>query len=269
MPVMRSRLLKVFFYLSVGMFFVAVGGAAKTVNQDDLNINRISGQSLDGVRNLKILFGHQSIGMNTIAGLRDLARQNAGYSLVIANVSSLADFNSPKLGHFRISVNGNPIGKIYEFADWIENGYGQVVDVALFKFCPFDIKADTDVVALFNTYKRVMASLKVAYPDVAFVYVTCPLVDSEDLANVKRNQFNRMLLNEYGSREYIFDIAAIESGHQNGTRAEFTFRGGVYNKLCGEYRVAQDRVHLNEVGRQRVAKGMLSLLSTIAEKKQR
>lgn len=264
---MKNRLFQVLVCLFLGMNFMAAAQAAITVGENHLDVDRISDNSLNAMRNLKVLFGHQSIGMNTIMGMVELGRQDNRYRLFIGDVSSPADFNSPMFRQFKISVNGNPAGKIYEFADRMKSGYGAVVDVAFFKFCPFDIRANTDVTGLFNIYKKTMASLKSSYPGVTFVYVTCPLVDSEDLANVKRNQFNKMLLNEYNGREYIFDIAAIEAAHQNGGWATFSFGGQVYYKLCSEYRAAQDRVHLNNVGRQRAARGLIYLLATIAAEK--
>lgn len=265
MPFIRNCSVRVLICLFLSMFFVAISKAAVTVDQNDLSLENISGHSLDEMRHLKILFGHQSIGMNTILGLKDLGRSNARYRLVISQVSSPADFDTPKLGGFKVGVNGDPSGKIYAFSDMIRDGYGRVVDVAFFKFCPFDVKGHTDIVRLFNIYKKVMASLKAAYPHIVFVHVTCPLVDSEDMANVKRNQFNRMLLNEYGGSDYIFDIASIESTHPDGRRSEFSFGGQTYYKLCSEYRVDQDRVHLNGAGRQRAAKGMVFLLAAIAD----
>lgn len=264
---MKNRLFQVLVCLFLGMNFMAAAQAAITVDENYLDVDRISEDSLSAMRHLKIIFGHQSIGMNTIMGMVDLARQNNRYRLLISDVSSPADFNSPMFGHFKISVNGNPTGKIHEFTDRMKSGYGEAVDVAFFKFCPFDIKPNTDVDSLFNIYKKTMASLKSSYPDVTFIYVTCPLVDSEDLANVKRNQFNKMLLDEYSGREYIFDIAAIEAAYQNGGWATFGFGGQTYYKLCSAYRVAQDKVHLNNEGRERAAKGMIYLLATIAMEK--
>lgn len=267
MIVIKNRLFQLLICLLVNIGVAGSAHAAMTVNHNHLNVAMISDSSLDSMRNLKILFGHQSIGMNTITGVADLAAQNSRYRLVINEVSSSADFGSPKLGHFRISSNKNPLGKISEFNEKIRNTYGTVVDVAFFKLCPFDIDCSTDIISLFNTYKKTMASLKSSYPNITFVHITCPLVDSEDLANVRRNQFNKLLLKEYTGKEYIFDIAVIEATHQNGAWAKFTFEGQAYHKLCSEYRITQDRVHLNNIGKQRVAKGMIYLLATIAAEK--
>lgn len=266
MIVTKNRPFRVLFCLFVSMWFVSSAMSAMTVNNNHLNIAGLSDDSLNSMRGLKILFGHQSIGMNTIMGLSDLAVQNNRFRLVINEVSSAANFSSPKLGHFKISVNRNPTGKISEFNDRIRNTYGKVVDVAFFKLCPLDISNNTDVNSLFNMYKRTMASLKSSYPNIIFVHVSCPLVDSEDLANVKRNQYNQLLIREYNGKDYIFDIAAIQASHQNGGWADFMFQGQRYHKLCSEYSI-QDRIHLNNIGRQRAAKGMIYLLATIAMEK--
>lgn len=251
----------------IGSLFVDGAQAAMTVNQDCLDVASLSDNSLNSMRSLKILFGHMSVGFNTIDGLNDLASQNTRYLISISEITSTSpvNFESPILGHFRCGSNGYPESKISDFDGRVRNTYGEVIDVAFFKFCPFDITGTTDVISLFNTYKSTMDALKSSYSDITFVHLTCPLTVFEDTANIKRNEFNTLLLNEYNDKEYIFDIASIEATHEDGTRATFTSIGQTCYKLCSEY--TTDNVHLNDslnIGRQRLAKGMIYLLTAIA-----
>ncbi|MFH0790857.1 MAG: hypothetical protein V2A64_04415 [Candidatus Omnitrophota bacterium] len=262
----KTKRLKWLIYFSTFFLFVTTAEAEITVNQNYLNIEKLSEHSMDLIRNAKILFGHMSVGINTLNGLGDLASQNEKYELTITQVFSANDFNSPKLGHFFLGGNKDPIGKLSRFSDKIRNTYGQNIQIAIFKFCPLDINRDTNVATLFNTYKNTMSSLKSAYPNIIFVHSTCPLSVGDELSNIKRGQFNNWMLNEYNGKEYIFDIAAIESAYPDGRKAAFTSSGQTYYKLCPEY--TTDGIHLNDPsnqGRQRAAKGMLYLLADIVQ----
>lgn len=239
--------------------------AAMTVDQGCLDIANISDTSLNAMRNLKTLFGHQSVGSNTISGLTDLASRDSRYALTIKQVSSVSDYSSPVFGHFYVGANGDPMGKITDFNNKVRNTYGGVVNAAFFKFCPYDIQSGTNINDLFNSYKSTMEALKSSYPNITFVHMNCALTTAADTANIKRNQFNTLLFNEYNGRDYIFDIAAIESTHESGARETFTSGGQTYYKLCSEY--TTDGVHLSDsmnIGRQRAAKGMIYLLASIA-----
>jgi lysophospholipase L1-like esterase len=70
--------------------------------------------------------------------------------------------------------------------------------------------------------------------------------------NARRELFNDRLRAEYGGREPVFDLAAIESGGvgPRSLRADYTEDGG----------------HLNALGRRDVATALLALFSSIARR---
>jgi lysophospholipase L1-like esterase len=86
-----------------------------------------------------------------------------------------------------------------------------------------------------------------------------------DLDNIKRNELNEMLLNEYLDREPIFDIAAVESTSPGGTRTSFTQNGKKYYVLADDY--SRDGGHLNDLGKKVVAEQLLIFLARLSEHK--
>ena len=222
----------------------------------------------------KILFGHQSVGMNIIDGVKSFA----GGDVQIFNVDELGS-NSQSQGiyHVKIGQNEDPTKKIYHFEQLI-NKYGHNVDVAFFKFCYVDITKSTDIIALFKNYTEILDKLIVEYPEIMFVHWTVPLrvVQSGPKAwvktilnkplggaedNVQRNNFNKMLVSKYMNSGFIFDLAAIESTYPDGTVNTFEYNDEDYQALVPEY--TDDGKHLNEKGRLVVAEQLLKFLTEL------
>jgi hypothetical protein len=84
----------------------------------------------------------------------------------------------------------------------------------------------------------------------------------EDVANIKRNEFNRLIVNKYEGRESIYDLAKIESTLADGSRASFKSGGRVFFSLAKEY--TDDGGHLNDIGKFRAAKELLNVLCNIS-----
>ena len=79
-------------------------------------------------------------------------------------------------------------------------------------------------------------------------------------ANIKKNEFNDLLTNYYAGKDPVFDIAYFESTYPDGKRSTFSKEGKSYFDLAPEY--TYDDGHLNEKGRQWVAKHLLNFLAT-------
>jgi hypothetical protein len=205
-------------------------------------------QDLQAIRNLKVYFGHQSVGANVIEGLHELEIEHPG---------------GPILTDSFIGQNGDPEGKCDDFnrkfAALIEKP-----DVALMKFCYIDFDSATDPAKLFARYAATVDGLQAEYPGVTFIPVTAPLTTSTpgwklmlkklmgraDVAsamNAKRAEFNRLLIRHYQGRT-IFDLALAESG---GTAA-----------LLDAY--SSDGAHLNALGRKVAAEELIHTLAAAA-----
>jgi hypothetical protein len=80
--------------------------------------------------------------------------------------------------------------------------------------------------------------------------------------NIKRNQFNQLIRDEYGGGNPIFDLAKIESTFPDGRWSSFTTDGKIYYSLVPDY--TYDGGLLNETDRKKIAEQLLILLAGIA-----
>jgi hypothetical protein len=226
-----------------------------------------------------VYFGHQSVGDNILAGVRDLMQDNAQITLNIRQtVPSELTSGRSIFAHSAIGKNGDPHSKIESFFRLLEAKSAAEVEVAFFKFCYVDFDRTTDVNRLFDTYKATMLRLQQLHPRTTFVHVTVPLVSmdmgfielvkmllgrsiKDAYANVKRNQFNELLRKEFTDNAFIFDLAGVESTFPDGRRASFTKDGKTYASMVPNY--TDDGGHLNETGRRIVAEQFLVFLAAL------
>jgi len=219
-------------------------------------------QDLNTIRNLTVYFGHQSVGANVLEGFREI-EQRAG--------------RGPEVKDSLIGVNGDPFGKCEDFERKIAS-LAQPPDIALMKFCYIDFVEGTDQAKLFKAYTATLDQLQAKYPSTIFVPVTVPLTirpaawkrlgkfvlgreDVTSALNVKRADFNRMILNRYGDRA-IFDLARAESTFPDGSRNLFSWEGQTAVSLVDDY--SSDGSHLNRTGSLRVATEMIHALAAAA-----
>jgi len=235
----------------------------------------------------KIFFAHQSVGNNIIMGINEIKSRNPQIHINVVDTKLVHDFDQPIFGHYsNIGRNDYPLSKIDDFIKIINNGLGNKIDIALLKFCFVDIGSDSDIHAIFNKYTEAITKLQTKYPNMTIVHVTVPLLkkDSEGLAkrlknfanvfmnkiidnffsdshNVRRNEYNKLIIERYNGKEPIFDLARLESIKPNGKRETFWYDGKEYYALAFEY--TDDGGHLNEKGRQYIAEQFLIFLANL------
>ena len=227
----------------------------------------------------KIYFGHQSVGFNIIDGIKDLMKEYPEIKLNIVETTDESDFKVGLLAHSRVGKNVDPKSKITEFVNFIDSGIGEKADAAALKFCYVDMVADTNVKDLFSSYNDSIAQLGNKHPEMTVIHFTEPLTTSKTTwktrlkkligkkdmweygDNIKRNEYNEMLIKQYEGKEPIFDIAKIESTYPDGTRCSFSIDGKTYYSMVPEY--TTDGGHLNEIGRKKVAEQFLILLANL------
>lgn len=207
--------------------------------------------ALERAADLRIFFGHMSVGNNIISGMRQVydahgVTQPSFRETGIGEVPTLGEGGA--FVHTLIGENRHPYRKLENFAAMLRSGLAGQVDVALIKFCYIDIRWDTDVDRLFETYRDTMAELEAEFPDVRFIHVTAPLttgpygikdhikmlVGRND--NAARERYNEMMRAEYGP-EQLLDVAALEARAPDGT---------VKPELYAGY--SNDGAHLNGTG---------------------
>ena len=230
-------------------------------------------EDLEQVARQRVYFGHQSVGMNVLDGLKELST-TAGVPLRIAEAAHAADLQGPGVGHLFVAENGDPLRKLASFRSAL--GEGSRADIALVKFCYVDIRADTDMRSLFAAYRKTVDELRASNPRTTFVHVTLPLTTVQagpkawvkrligrapygTIENVKRNEYNTLLRRTYTGREPIFDLARVESIAADGTQATVAWGGSVVPAMAPAY--TDDGGHLNAAGRLRAAREFVAVLA--------
>lgn len=233
---------------------------------------------LDRLINMRVLFGHKSVGYNILEGVEEIKRNNPSFerlAVVEIKPEDPVVFEKPGIYHQQNGKNGFPKGKCDAFKRLLtENGVGSRVDIAFFKFCYVDFAPESNVLEIFNYYAETLESLKKTFPKLTLVHVTVPLTTHRwggrsiirnltkgDQANVKRNEFNRMLIEKYSNRDIIYDLAALESTYPDGKRESFKEGGKEYCSLVRGY--TDDGGHLNAQGRYFAARQLLAILAYI------
>jgi len=241
--------------------------------KSSLNKNLI--MELKLINNEKILFGHRSVGDNIIQGMQDIVSQNDSDKIYLYRLQDLPAGQEYYFVHSYIGENGNPISKIDNFSKLINQLGPQKLSIAFMKLCFVDIKANTQINNIINYYVRTVDSLLIKYPNLIIIHCTVPLTSkptlimqikdfikgrtsSNLLDNIKRNEYNRLLLSKY-SPDQIFDIAKIESTHEDGRREKIIQEGMPYYFLINDY--TNDGGHLNKKGQYLVASNLISFIT--------
>lgn len=259
---------------------IGCGGEKMKIEKSELpSMEKISPLAWEKLSKKMIYFGHQSVGGNILEGVKKILLTHQQIRLNIVQSEDPSVFQRHVFAHSSIGKNGDPISKIDAFKEKINNGIGDKADIAFFKFCFWDIRSQTDIKQVFSHYREVISDLKQKYPKLKFIHVTVPLVAHPkginarlrrllhltvgfDQDNIRRNEFNQMMLEEYG-KDLVFDIALIESTLPDGHRTSFTQRGTNYYYLASEF--TDDGGHLNEEGRKHGAEHMLITLAKAAD----
>jgi hypothetical protein len=215
----------------------------------------------DQLRQVKWFFAHASVGSNMLDGLADLhASGQEGFPLEFVTTDRDPPA-STRNGAIYEHNRGNPgwKAKFDRFEDTVSKGWHfPTVQVAMNKLCYIDQGAS------FKYYLHSMTNLEARFPDTVMVYATIPLTTATDGDNFLRNAFNDRL------REWVqqngrvlFDIADIEAHDPQGNASTFQHRTKTCQRLCDSY--TTDGGHLNEKGRQIVAKGFYELSKSLID----
>ena len=257
----------------VGLAAVSSAGAAVTSETDDARVHA----DLQVLAGRSVLFGHQSVGMNLLDGVVELASRE-GAPLRVLDVTGAPSSPPGTLAHLFVPENGKPEVKLKSFARALESLPPTGPDIALVKFCYVDFEPSTDPIALFDLYRSMIASLQAKRPATRFVHVTAPLSTVQvgpkawvkrllgrtpyGLAeNARREEFNARLRAAYGDREPIFDLARVESTLPDGSRSTATWGGRSFPVLAETY--TDDGGHLNERGRLKAARELVAVLAAV------
>lgn len=243
------------------------------------NFQMVFAMRNDSLNSKRIYFGHQSVGNNIIDGISSLKLDKPIKIVDLQAVGRDIGGNESVIFHSRIGANLDINKKIDDFYNAVVFDLSGNVDIAFMKFCYLDITENTNVIKVFEDYKIRMKKLKNQFPDIVFVHFTVPLTTNpaswktavkkifnigsvwEYSDNIKRNEYNQILIDEYQGKEPIFDLAAVESTYPSGKRESFEYNGKTYYALVKDY--TRDGGHLNDVGSKRVATALIEFLSEL------
>lgn len=264
--------------LAMALLINFVGWGQNSISKELSNIMPIrlpADEMMRRLSSVRVLFGHQSVGNNILAGVKRINQETANENLSVFSIKGNDLLTEAGIYEFLVGKNGDAKGKIDDFDAKIRSGLGNKVDIAFFKLCYVDIDAHTDIETLFSHYRNVMGGLREDYPRVRFAHITVPLVAVQTgpkawvkkiigrapygtADNLKRNKFNRMLLSTFQGKEPVFDLARIESTREDGSRETIRVKGEEVFVLVPEY--TNDGGHLNEKGQRVVAAEFLRFL---------
>jgi len=237
----------------------------------------IQDEAIEAFTGKKIFFGHMSVGYNIINGIEDIKTASKRFSKIrIEELVRSELANEPGIYHAKVGENGFPEKKCDAFKKRLmEDSFGSRVGIAFFKFCYVDFKESSDVKEIFSYYTKTADYLKKEFPQLQILHVTTPLTVhapglkgfvksllKDDIANIKRNEFNSLLIDKYKNIDPIYDLAKAESTLPDGERVTFRHKGSEYFSLAGQY--TDDGGHLNKLGRYCAARELLITLSHIS-----
>ncbi len=268
----------------LGAVFLVLGACGDdSMKQEAIPLPALSPEQIDALSGKTFYFAHQSVGYNIIDGVEKvLARMGLPGLFTVKELKPGEPVPSAGLLHSTIGSNGDPGSKMKEFQAFLENRLGDSrPDMAMLKFCYVDIGKETDVPALVDEYAGTMSRLQAEFPQTVFLYSTVPLrvFDSSlkaklkrllgmevwgDQANIKRNQYNRMIREKYSATGHLADVADWESRFPDGREYRVKVLGGEYAALIPAY--TDDGKHLNAYGQEVVAGRLLAFLARLVTK---
>jgi hypothetical protein len=260
-----TRLQKFLFFLPPWLSATAAAAQGRAVLIGYTNcaaVPKLSREQFDKIAQLKWHFAHASVGANMMDGIADLRQADAGSYQLRGLTAEATAPAATQPGVIYEHPRGNPgwKAKFDQFHDAVSNGWHfPLVNVVMNKLCYIDQGAS------FTYYINSMTNLEAAWPQTTFVFMTMPLMTAEDGDNYLRNAFNNRVRDWCRvNGRVLFDIAEMEAHDAKGVPCTFTYRGRTCQKLCPGF--TTDGGHLNNEGRQFVARGFYALGAAVADK---
>jgi hypothetical protein len=262
-------------FLIATISFILFNCSANNKQTGDIQImDATLKKDLQTIAKAKIFFGHQSVGYNIIEGLSEL-NQKAQGGIDIIELQDNVFLPQSYFAHKKNGINEKPESKCDAFAQTLDSGFADSLDIAFFKFCYIDFNKESNVQAIFDYYKKTVKSIRLKHPQLKIIHVTAPLRLIQQgikarlkdflgkerggtVENIKRNQYNDLLKKEF-KNEPIFDLAKVESTYPDGTRETFEKDGKKYYTMIPAF--TKDSGHLNTIGSQLAAKELAHVLA--------
>lgn len=274
-----TRIFTTLFLLTV---LSAVSGCSMGVSEQDVTFTRLSDvpkARLEALSQKTYFFGHQSVGRNTLEGLRELMAKHPEIKLNIVESEDAANAVPGAFMHSNVGKNREPLTKIKQYQSALDAGLGGKVNAAFLKFCYVDLTEAGNPKDLFEQYQASVEEMKAKYPQTTFVHFTLPLKSLKggvknsikrligreipgEADNVRRAEYNELLRSTYAGKEPVFDIAKYESiDPATGKAFAFAHNGKQYEAMSPAN--TYDGGHLTESGRQWIAEQLVVFLANM------
>lgn len=251
--------------LILTLFFIscAVTGCDSFLKGEDRmpSVDQVTASEWNLLIRRNILFGHQSVGANIVSGVQSLAKR-AGVDLPVIESRKATVLSG--ITHFVVGRNEEPITKLSDFSEVMEQLKGKSPDIALMKICYIDINSRSDTKKLSADYIAMIDRLSSKFPHTKFIAVTAPLTTLQTgpkawlkrLAgkapsgygeNYRRMEFNNILRSKFKNEGQLFDLAKFESEGVN----KYQYNGQLVEAMNPV--MASDGGHLNQLGQEYIA----------------
>lgn len=255
----------------------AEGGEVVGV-MDATPITSITNDQWEALAARPIFFGHQSVGRDMMHGVARVLDAHPEIPLRVVSADGPEDVGGTAFIDARIGRNRAPESKSAAFLEWVRAIGDRPGALAMYKFCYVDVNADTDPARLFADYQATIEEARRRHPGLLIVHMTLPLHTADEgmgerirtvlgfptqtRLNAIRNRYNELLLQTYGGRDPVFDLALLESTRSDGSRAFTRYRGENVYMLAPEW--TYDGGHLNDSAKYRAAERLLVFLAQVA-----
>lgn len=255
----------------------AEGGEVVGV-MDATPITSITNDQWEALAARPIFFGHQSVGRDMMHGVARVLDAHPEIPLRVVSADGPEDVGGTAFIDARIGRNRAPESKSAAFLEWVRAMGDRPGALAMYKFCYVDVNADTDPARLFADYQATIEEARRRHPGLLIVHMTLPLHTADEgmgerirtvlgfptqtRLNAIRNRYNELLLQTYGGRDPVFDLALLESTRSDGSRAFTRYRGENVYMLAPEW--TYDGGHLNDSAKYRAAERLLVFLAQVA-----
>jgi hypothetical protein len=259
----------------ITMVVACSGGSMSDKNVSYESLKKVPDSAWDSLSTKKFYFGHQSVGNNILDGVNSILKENPSIKLNVVKTIKKSDFKNGIIAHSSIGSNADPQSKVDAFVRNIKEGIGNEADAVALKFCYIDFNRETDSQKVFEGYKLAIEDVKKQYPSLKVVHMTVPLLKIQTGPkawvkkiigrpldgindNIKRLEYNDLLIKTFGATDPIFDVSKAESTYPDGKRESFKKDGKTYYAMVPAY--TNDGGHLNETGKKIVAEQFLLFL---------
>ncbi len=237
-------------------------------------------EAVDRIRSSRILFGHQSVGLDLLTGINEYLEAAGLAPLEFVSVNQVVGGGKPFICSVQVGKNQDPLGKCADFEDIVLKLTDVDLDLAFFKLCYIDINRNSDVDTVFQCYRDTLTRLAQACPETIFAAIQLPLRKHQRgpgvllreligrnnlgrLDNQRRNEFNRL----FKASELpgpLFRLAVWESTDVRLKRCTFAHSGKTYFALCDDF--TNDGGHLNRAGRYTLGERFIEELAIALKK---